>query len=737
MEKKTLEGDISDIIYYNDDTGYVIAHLETLEDSHCIKGVIPFLKEGDRLKVIGKTVVHDFYGEQIEVQEVKHLKPSTVEDIYRYLASGVISGVGESTAKLLVEAFGEKTLDIIEHEPEKMMVISGIGEKKCAQIKASYDEQYAMRDEMIYFQKLGLTVNMAMRIYKKYGEDSLKRVQENPYLLAEEISGVGFQVADDIARRIGIEKKSPFRIQSAILHVLSQASMQGHVYMEKEELLTQVRKILQIDEELIPHELTQMAVAGSVQLSGKPVNVYLPSFYYAEQQVAAKLYQLTTSVEQMPSVDMDQFISEYESEKGIKFADLQKKALSEALEAGVFILTGGPGTGKTTLINALITLYESFNKKVVLCAPTGRAAKRMSEATMREAKTIHRLLEFTGENQYLKNASDPISCDVLIVDEISMVDIVLMYRLLDAVSEGRHVILVGDADQLPSVGPGAVLKDILKSLVIPHVALNTIFRQSETSLIASNAHLVNQGLSPLLNVKEKDFFFIKRQQAQDIVKEIEKLVTERLPSYYGYDPKEDIQILTPMKNTDVGVIALNEKLQEVINPHSHRKAEKKFGQKILRQGDKVMQIKNNYQLNWTSKYGDEGQGVFNGDIGYITFICEREKIIYVDMDGDRAVEYPFHLAEELMLAYAITVHKSQGSEFKAVIMPMVYGPPMLMNRNILYTAMTRAKELVVLVGHQGAMESMIANDKEQTRRTGLRERLVFFQSIHEGDLNHD
>lgn len=732
MDQMVLEGILSDIIYYNEDNGYVIGNLETIDDVFCIKGIIPFVKEGDRLRVAGRMDAHAFYGDQLNVTHVEHVKPSDRDEVYKYLASGVITGIGEATAELMIQAFGDQALEVIEKTPERLLEINGIGPKKLDQIVSAYHEQYAMRDYIMYFQSLGLSVAMAMRIFKVYGLEATIKIEENPYLLATEIQGVGFKLADEIAMKMGIEPGSPFRIESGILHMLMLESGSGHTYQATEALSERVSQTLRVPIEAVHMQLRDMAVKGVLTLEHSETQgqrAYLPSLYYAEQQVAGKIFTLLTGVTPIKGFYPEAFVAEYEKEKGIVLAKLQKTALSTALETGVFILTGGPGTGKTTLINAMISAYESLNKRVLLCAPTGRAAKRMSEATQREAKTIHRLLEFQGENQFGKNDQEPLSTDVVVVDEISMVDVVLMYRLLDAITPGTHLVLVGDSDQLPSVGPGSVLKDLLSSETVPHVALNEIFRQSEASLIAVNAHKINHGEAPLLNVPEKDFFFMARKRAQAVCEEIKQLVSKRLPEYYGLNPSQDIQILSPMKNSEVGVHALNDMLQAVINPPSPSKKERKFGNKLFRTGDKVMQIKNNYNLEWQGLYGDEGMGVFNGDIGYITHIDETNRSVTVLFDGERSVLYDFPSVDELVLAYAITVHKSQGSEFKAVIMPMVYGPPMLMSRNILYTGITRAKELVVLVGDKGAMGEMIARNQEQDRRSGLKDRLAFYKNM--------
>lgn len=735
MEKITLEGVIEDIIYYNEENGYLIATFGTDEELVSIKGSLPFVQEGDRLRIVGEVDLHPVYGEQIVIRYAEHLKPTEREDILKYLSSGVITGIGPATAELIVQAFETKALEVLEKTPERLLEISGIGPKKLEQIILSYKEQFELRDFIIYFQSLNLSVNMAMRIYRHFGLDAVMKVQENPYILAEEVVGVGFKQADQIAMTMGIDFHAPFRIDSGIVFLLNQESMAGHTCMLESDLIQKTAVTLSVDTDEVAHQIRDMAVLGKIyvdRLASGEVRIYLPSLYYAEQQAAGKLYQIAVNAEPLSPFDSEDFIEKFESDRGILLGTKQRHAIKAALDHGVFIITGGPGTGKTTIINAIIKAYESFEKKVTLCAPTGRAAKRMTEATTRESKTIHRLLEFQGENQFARNGETPLETDVLIVDEISMVDIVILYRLLDAIKPGTHVIFVGDADQLPSVGPGSVLKDLLDSGLIGSIRLDEIYRQSEQSLIAINAHKINHGEMPTLNRQDKDFFFIQANGPSGIMAVIKDLVSQRLPDYYQLDPIEDIQILSPMKNTQVGVHALNEMVQEVINPPNQNKIEKRLGKRTFREGDKVMQIRNNYNLDWVSKWGEEGTGVFNGDIGRITEIDEPSRTLTVLFDQEREVVYDFPTLDELVHAYAVTVHKSQGSEFKAVIMPMIYGPPMLMTRNILYTAITRAKTLVVLVGDKRAMQAMISRDQEQYRRSGFKERLGFYQQINRG-----
>lgn len=736
-DDETYEGIVDDIIYYNEDNGYVIAIFDIYDDSICIKGSIPFLREGDRLRVTGKIEIHNFYGEQLNVRYAEHIKPTDEDEVFRYLASGIIKGIGDTTAGLIIESFGADSLEVLQNSPEKLLAIPGIGPKKLEQIVLSYKEQYELRDLIMYFQGLGISINLAMKIYKRFGHESIKRVEANPYVLADELVGVGFKQADQIAMKMGVNFHSPFRIASGLTFLLNKEASNGNTYAEQAHLVKLASQELQVKTEEIVDEIGSMVVNGQLNIERLPeekVGIYHPSLYYAEQQVASKLYQLMHHIEDIRFSDMDQFIDEFQENRGILLAAKQREAVLASLESGVFVITGGPGTGKTTIINAIIEAFESQDKKVLLAAPTGRAAKRMTETTQRESKTIHRLLEFQGENIFQKNSENPIKTDVLIIDEISMVDIVLMYRLLDAVELGTHLILVGDADQLPSVGPGSVLKDLLMCSWITSSRLTEIYRQSEASLIAVNAHMINKGEMPVLNKADKDFFFINRPKADEIVREIKNLVIDRLPSYYNLNPMEDIQVLSPVKGSGVGVEVLNDMLQEVVNPASKKKVERTFGKKKFREGDKVMQIKNNYNLEWTTKYAEEGKGVFNGDIGFITQINESERIVVVVFDQEREVIYDYPTVDELVLAYAITVHKSQGSEFKAIIMPMAFIPPMLMSRNILYTAITRARELLVLVGEKRALSEMIRRTHEMKRNSGLLKKLEFFSEALNDEL---
>lgn len=763
------EGIVEDIIYYNEETGFVIAALDIGDVLLSIKGQIPFVSEGDRLRVEGYMSCHDIYGDQLVVTRAEIIEPEAQEDIYRYLASGVITGIGPATARIIVDSFGSEALDVIRNDPGRLLALPGIGPKKRDQITASFKEQDALRSIVMYFQRLSISTNLAMKIYKTYGDTAIDVIERNPYLLAESVSGMGFKQADAIAMRIGIDHHSPFRIASGILHALGVRASAGDTYAVQTELMHVVSDALSVEPEAVEAQIHNMAVLGALQLEAleeqetplqrgdAPVAVYLPALHYAEQQVAAKVCALkaaAASVETRGALvdapgdamrsatedDLDTWIAAYESRKGLRLAQGQKDAIRCALSGGVSVITGGPGTGKTTLINAIIEAYEQLTSAsdvaIALAAPTGRAAKRMAEATRREAKTIHRLLEFQGGppqgdvtgaegagTAFQRNADNPLDAEVLIIDEISMVDMVLMYRLLDAVELGTRLILVGDADQLPSVGPGAVLRDLIGSGVVALIRLDTVFRQGDASLIAVNAHLINRGEAPILNKSDKDFFFISDRHPDAMRKTLQELIRTRIPDYYGMDPREDIQVLSPMKGSPLGVEALNALLQDTLNPPAPEKREQIFGKKCLRVGDKVMQIRNNYMLEWQTQSGEVGSGVFNGDIGIVLDIDVDGRRLEVIFDGERTVTYDFQTADELVLAYAVTVHKSQGSEFKAVIMPLYHIPPVLATRNILYTAITRGRELVILVGDKQIMQHMIHHTHEDKRRSRLRYKL--------------
>ena len=737
----TLEGTIEEIIFQNDSNGYVVAILETQDDVVTIKGYIPIINPGETLRITGQWEYHSNYGQQLNVESYSTVVPGTLVGIEKYLASGLIPGIGPKTSAKIVERFGLDSIDILQYNPEKLKEVEGIGEKKAEGIAEAFAEQRELRDVMIFLQSYGISPGYGVKIYKKYGSQTIVRIKENPYRLSEDIIGIGFKMADTIAQSMGVDKRSTYRINAGIKFTLMEFSSEGHTYVPREELIVKSAVLLGIEKTAVEDGITSLALKQEIQLENfdGEICVYYMPFFYAETNVSKKIIELSQSEVRELHIDVKKEIEKIEKESGISFAQRQKEAIEEAIKNGLLVITGGPGTGKTTTINSIIKLFEDQELTISLAAPTGRAAKRMSEATGRDAKTIHRLLEYGFADEDLgmtfsKDEGTPIEADVLIIDETSMVDILLMNNLLKAVMTGTRVILVGDVDQLPSVGAGNVLRDIIDSKIVKVVKLDEIFRQAQESMIIVNAHRINKGEAPHLNVKDKDFFFMTRTNGEQIVDTIVELCKERLPKFNGYDSVKDIQILTPMKKGDTGVNLLNEKLQEVLNPKRKGKAEKKIGDTIFRVGDKVMQVKNNYKTKWQlldeNNYTiQEGEGVFNGDFGYITDIEEEEGEMRVLFDDNRLVVYTLSQLDELRLAYATTIHKSQGSEFPVVIIPVFWGPPMLLTRNLLYTAITRAKELVVLVGMERYMHTMINNNRITKRYSGLSKRLLRFFDV--------
>lgn len=734
----TIEGTIEEVIFRNESNGYTVAILETLDDVVTIVGTIPFINIGETIKVNGEWTNHPTYGEQIKIENVSTVVPATLNGIEKYLSSGLIPYIGPKTAKKIVERFGMDSLDIIEYNPEKLKEIDGIGDKKVEKILEAFKEQRELRDIMVFLQQYDISPSYGVRIYKKYGNETIKIISENPYKLSEDVFGIGFKTADKIAQNMGIEVDSPYRLNAGIKFVLLEYARKGHSYVPKEKLLERSKEILNVDEEILEESLRNLAIGGEVQLEvvDEKVLVYYMPFYMAENNVCKKIIELSRVELDSLQLDVEKGIETIESEEEISFAKKQREAIREAVENGVVVITGGPGTGKTTTINAIIKLFEGENLTVALAAPTGRAAKRMSQASNREARTIHRLLEYSfmeTDMAFGRDEDSPLEADVVIIDETSMVDILLMNHLLKAIVPGTRMILVGDVDQLPSIGPGNVLKDIIDSKIVKVVELDEIFRQAQESMIVVNAHRINKGEYPFLNVKGKDFYFIQKNSQREIVDTIVDLCNRRLPNFNGYDSLIDIQVLSPMKKGEAGINALNKELQYILNPKLHDKAEKKMGNEIFRVGDKVMQIKNNYTTEWkiyeNGKIKEKGEGVYNGDFGFITYIDEEDRIVNVLFDGEKEVEYDFKQLDELKLAYATTVHKSQGSEFSVVIMPIFWGPPMLLTRNLLYTAITRAKELVVLVGEEKYLYMMLKNNRIAKRYSGLDYRLRQMLSI--------
>lgn len=726
-----LKGSIIETIFRNDENGYTVALLETEDEVITLTGIFARDISGEIIEVFGKRVYHPKYGDQFQVDMYNTILPTGLEQIENYLSSGLIKGVGKHTARKIVEAFKEETFNIIQKTPERLTEIEGIGEKKAQMIAKSFQEQADVKEIMMFLQSHNISTNFSIRIYKEYGKNTINVIRENPYRLAEEIYGIGFKLADKIAASLGVEKDSPYRIASGVKYVLMEYALRGHTYAPYKSLVKTAADLLETSTENIEDEIRNMAFTDKIHietLDSEPVVYYLP-YHNAEVNVCKNLINLASLAPDISEEEVLKYL-ESDEDKTIALTDMQKEAVVQAVMNGVTVITGGPGTGKTTIILSIIKIFERMNKKVLLCAPTGRAAKRITESTGKEAKTIHRLLEYAyGEDDsnliFNKNENSPLDCHALIVDEMSMVDILLMNNLLKALKRGTKLIMVGDVDQLPSVGAGNVLADIINSNTIKTIKLDMIFRQSQGSMIIQNAHAVNKGMMPLLNKKDSDFYFIRENNMNKIADLIVDLYTNRLPSKYGFVPIKDIQVLSPMKKGDTGVMELNKKIQAAVNPPSKFKKEKTFGKYTFRTGDKVMQVKNNYQAEW--KLADNslvrGEGIYNGDIGNIIFIDEIEQEMHVLFDDDKEVVYSFSQLDELILAYATTVHKSQGSEFPVIIMPVVWGPPMLLTRNLLYTAITRAKELVVLVGQEKYLEEMIENNRIDKRFSALDHRL--------------
>ena len=738
MEK--LEGMVSDIVFKNEENGYTIAYLANENDEITIVGCMPTLSVGESIEVEGKWVNHKTYGSQFEVNSFMPITPSSLEGIYVYLSSGMIHGIGEKMAKRIVDKFGVDTLDIIQNTPERLTEVEGIGMKKVKQIQESYEENRELRNIIIQLSLYGITPNYCLRIYKKYKEKAIDIINKNPYRLAEDVRGIGFKIADEIASKIGIDKYSPERIMQGIIYTLNQSLASGHTYLPKQILIEQSVKILGVEPKFVENGIMDLAYNQKVHLENKDgqILVYLMMYYICENGVCKEIIKLSQHDIKDLHINIDEEIKIVEKEDNISLAKNQIEAVKEAINNGVTIITGGPGTGKTTTINTIIKIFENNDQKVVLCAPTGRAAKRMSETSNKEAKTIHRLLEMgfgsdSEELVFFKDEEDPIDADVIILDEASMVDIILMYNLLKAVKLGTRVLLVGDSDQLPSVGAGNVLKDIIDSKVIKTVRLNEIFRQARESMIVVNAHKINNGEPLFLNVKNKDFFFLRKNTNEEILNEIVGLVSERLPNFYKFDKLKDIQVLTSMRKGDLGVNNLNIELQKYLNPPNKYKQEEEFAKRIFRVGDKVMQIRNNYTRKWeTEDKSESGEGIYNGDIGYIFHIDKDKKTVYVLFDKVKLSAYKYDELDELDHSFCTTIHKSQGSEFPVVVIPIVWAPPMLLSRNLLYTAVTRAKKLVVLVGDVRYLEQMIKNNRINDRYSNLSYKLNKF--IKEGLL---
>ncbi len=741
---ETIKGYVDHIIYQNKDNGYAVLSMNVDDEEEICVGIFRGVDNGENLEITGEYVEHPSYGFQFKASSFRVVEPDDLLSMERYLGSGAIKGVGEALAKRIVKKFGKDTFRVIEEESERLVEVKGISERIAQQIADQMIEKKEIREAFLFLQKYGITNTLAVKIYEKYGMGMYGILKENPYQLAEDIQGVGFRLADEIAEKIGIHTDSDYRIRSGILYTLLQASLEGHMFLPMEVLVRRSVDLLQVPEEAIRTQIQNLHMDHKVVVkkTGNEMEVYAFSYYYAELNCARMLRELNVLMESelLDSEEkrIETILQRILKEQGLELDELQKNAVLECVKHGVMILSGGPGTGKTTTINTIIRYFDEEGMDILLAAPTGRAAKRMTEATGYEARTIHRMLEINGgmedgsRARFERNGENPLEADVVIIDEMSMVDIYLFQSLLEAVSVGTRLILVGDVDQLPSVGPGQVLQDLIESKCFSTVMLKKIYRQAGESDIVMNAHRINMGQKIALNNKSKDFFFLPRNDVQVIYKHMIQLITEKLPQYVEAQPY-DIQVLTPMRKGSLGVETLNEILQKYLNPADPSKQEHTTGERIFREGDKVMQIRNNYQLEWeiVSRYGiriDSGSGVFNGDIGTIRRIREESSTVQVEFDEQRLVEYTFSQLDEIELAYAITIHKSQGSEYPAVLLPLLTGPKMLMNRNLLYTAVTRARKCVTILGSQEMVDSMIGNENQYHRYTGLDKRILELES---------
>lgn len=730
---ETIQGYVDHIIYRNTENGYTVLVLVCEEEELTCVGIFSDIVEGENIEAKGEFTDHPVYGRQFKVSSFEEKAPEDEVAIERYLGSGAIRGIGLALAARIVRRFKKDTFRIIEEEPERLAEVKGISERKAMEIADQVNAKKDLRQAMIFLQQYGISTTLAVKIYNFYGSRIYSVLKENPYQMAEDIEGVGFKTADEIASRAGIRTDSDFRIRSGILYVLLQASAEGHTYLPMEELTMRTSQLLEVDGEHIEKHYMNLAIDRKIIMRQKEncTQIYAATFYHMEANTATMLKNLDVTYD-VKDAEIERRIKHIEKQTKIELDEQQICAVKEAVRNGLLVITGGPGTGKTTTINTIIRYFEMEGMDIFLGAPTGRAAKRMSETTGFEARTIHRMLEVNGGVEgtggFERNEQNPLETDVIIIDEMSMVDITLMHALLKAVLAGTRLILVGDVNQLPSVGPGSVLKDIIESNQFHTVKLNKIFRQASTSDIIVNAHKINNGEEVTLDNKSMDFFFLKRYEADKIINVTLQLIKQKLPKFV--DATEyDIQVLTPTRKGLLGVERLNTVLQMYLNPEDSSKREKEYGNTIFREGDKVMQIKNNYQLEWEirSKYGlciDKGTGVFNGDTGIIEEINYFAETMTVSFDEGKMVEYPFKLLDELELAYAITIHKSQGSEYPAVVIPLFQGPRMLLNRNLIYTAVTRAKKCVTIVGDDEVFQTMVHNTSQLKRYSGLLDRLV-------------
>ncbi len=725
-------GTVDEIIYMNEDNGYAIFDLEDADEGliTCV-GTVPYIKCGEILVVCGKWVNHPNYGEQLKIEYFERIEPETKDSILTYLSSGIIKGIGPKMAEKIVDMFGEEALRVISDTPERLAKIKGISRERAAKISESYIAVQDKEQLIMFLQKFNISAGYAIKVYDILGKNAVEKIKENPYILCERVRGISFKAADRVASLSGGDKGNQDRIKAGLKYILTYyAGSEGHTYLPREILIFYAIKMLDVDETAAQNALTKLLSEHQLILKkiedGKDA-IFLPALFCAEQLIATCVKDINNGISETAFKNADKEIEKIEKEEQIELAERQREAVRCAISSGLTVITGGPGTGKTTTINFIIKLFEKQGDKIALCAPTGRAAKRMTELCGRDAKTIHRLLEIDYREddvlrEYSRGNAEPLAEDVVIVDEVSMVDAILMGALISSVKYGARVILVGDSDQLPSVGAGNVLSDIIGSGKVPVIRLETVFRQAEESMIVVNAHRINTGEYPILNAKDKDFFFVEAENTETTYEKLIDLVSRRLPAAYNLDVFSDIQVITPMKKTASGVYALNEGLQKILNPKEKDKPEREFQTRILRCGDKIMQIKNNYDLKWKKDDGSEGYGVYNGDIGRITGV--KSTSVTITYDDGKVVEYENSQLEEIDHAYAITVHKSQGSEFDTVVMPVFRGVDKLFTRNLLYTAITRAKNRVVLVGQKAALLKMVDNDYEAKRFSYLKELLI-------------
>ena len=733
MNRIVIDCVIDNIVYQNAENGYVICEVSSKEEGDFYAvGYMPTARPGESASLTGDWVNHPEYGEQFKVELYETIMPKEETAIIKYLSSGVIKGVREATAKKLYEAFGDSVFDVLTNEPEKVEKIKGIGHDRAVTICKSFNEQRSVQNIVMFLQQYSISANTAIKIHKIFGSEAVSVIKENPYALANAVDGISFKTADAIAYNIGIPKNSPERIACGVVYYLREAAYtNGHAYLPRGVIKEHTVYNLDITETEAENAISELIADRDIILDKIDNNevLYLYGMYHDEKYIANRVVEIATTESKyaISASRAEEEVDEFERDNGIKLAKKQREAVVTALSSGFMVLTGGPGTGKTTTINAIISIMENLNIKVALAAPTGRAAKRMSQVTGRDAKTVHRLLgaQMVGNTHtFSRDEENPLDCDVIILDEASMVDTSLMASFLRAVKPGGRIILSGDSDQLPSVGAGNVLRDIIASGVVSTVKLSDIFRQSEESLIIVNAHKINNGEMPELSDRTRDFFFMKRANPSDVATTVTELYKSRLPKTYGLNPMSDIQILSPTKKGITGTVELNRILQMSINPPSQSKNEYKYGQTVFREGDKVMQTRNNYDIEYTTENGEDGVGIYNGDMGIVDSIHTQERYMIITFDDGKIIEYPFTSVEDLDLAYAITVHKSQGSEFSYVVIPLSTYMPMLMTRNLFYTAITRAKTMVILVGSDRIVENMTKNNTYTKRFTGLSDRLI-------------